>query len=71
MWEYDFVTIETEYGTGWNPFGGMQIDTQGHRELILQKASEGWRFVAAIPTQQHATGQIDALDLVFEREKKE
>ena len=71
MWEYDFVTIETEHGTGWNLFEGIQIDTQGHRELIARKALEGWRFVAAIPTRQHATGQIDALDLVFEREKKE
>lgn len=72
MWEYDFVTIGTEYGTGWSPFGGgVRIDTQGHRAMIRQKALEGWRFEAAIPARQHASGQIDALDLVFEREKKE
>ena len=70
MYEYDFVTLETQWGTGWSPFGGVQIDTVAHREVIQGKAREGWRFVCWIPAKQHATGQTDEIDLVFEREVK-
>lgn len=70
MLEYDFYTLSTAYGTGYNPFvGGIRIDTEGHREVILDKAREGWRYVGYIPTVQRASGQIDEIDLIFEREQ--
>ena len=68
MYEYEFVTLETHWGTGYSLFGGVRIDTVEHREIIRHKALEGWRFVTYIPTTQHASGQIDEIDLVFERE---
>ena len=70
MMEYDFVSLDTEYGTGYSLFGGFRIDTMGHREIILEKAAQGWRYVGYVPTAQHASGQIDTIDLVFEREKE-
>lgn len=70
MKEYDFVSLETEYGTGYSLLGGFRIDTMGHREIILEKAAEGWRYVGYVPTTQRASGQIDAIDLVFERDKE-
>ena len=70
MYEYDFVSLETDYGTGSSLFGGLRIDTSGHRELIAQRAAEGWRYTGWIPTVQRATGQIDRVDLIFEREKE-
>ena len=70
MLEYDFVSLDTQYGTGYSLFGGIRIDTMGHREIILEMAAQGWRYVGYVPTAQHATGQIDTIDLVFEREKE-
>ena len=68
MLEYDFVSLETEWGTGYNLLGGVRIDTSGHREIIAQRAAEGWRYVVWLPTTQRGTGQIDRIDLIFERE---
>ncbi len=39
-----------------------------HRELIDEYSKEGWRFVAAIPTNYGMHGQITEYDLVFEKE---
>mgnify|MGYP004507963373 CR=1 FL=1 len=72
MYEYDFVSLETEYGTGYSPFaGGIRIDMSGHRDIIRQKAAQGWRYVGYVPAVQRASGQIDEVDLVFERKIKE
>lgn len=68
MLEYDFVSLETEWGTGYNLLGGVRIDTSGHREIIAQRAADGWRYVGWLPTTQRGTGQIDRIDLIFERE---
>lgn len=68
MLEYDFVSLETDWGTGYNLLGGVRIDTSGHREIIAQRAADGWRYVGWLPTTQRGTGQIDRIDLIFERE---
>lgn len=68
MKEYDFVSLDTDYGTGYSLFGGFRIDTMGHREIIREKAAAGWTYAGYIPTAQRASGQIDTLDLVFVRE---
>ncbi|MBQ9646940.1 MAG: DUF4177 domain-containing protein, partial [Oscillospiraceae bacterium] len=39
-----------------------------HREIIEQRAKDGWRFVASVPTQFTSYGGTKAVDLVFERE---
>ena len=52
MLEYDFVSLDTEWGTGYSLFGGVRIDTDGHREIIAQRAAEGWRYVGWLPTTQ-------------------
>ena len=71
MLEYEFISLETEWGTGYSLFGGIRIDTDGHRDIIREKAEEGWRYVGWLPTTQRATGQIDVIDLIFERERRE
>ena len=68
MLEYDFVSLDTDSGTAYSLYRGVRIDTNGHREVIAQRAAEGWRYVGWLPTTQRATGQIDQIDLIFERE---
>ena len=42
-----------------------------HRGVIDNLASEGWRFVAAIPTVNKGYGMTSDYDLVFEKEINE
>lgn len=63
MYEYSFCRVETDFGGLSGPI------LKEHREIIQQKASEGWRYVDAIPVRQWS-GRIENFDLVFEREKQ-
>lgn len=60
MMDYAFETVAADEGF----FVGK---TTGHREAILRRAAEGWRYAGWIPTQQ-MNGSILEIDLVFERE---
>ena len=39
-----------------------------HREIINQYASQGYRFVTAIPTEMKINGCVIKMDLIFEKE---
>lgn len=58
MHEYSFVRI----AIGRRREGAVL--QQDYREVIVQRAAEGWRFVQAIPFETHAE---PCLDLVFSR----
>lgn len=66
--QYEFERITTDYGTGYSLFGGVKVGTEGHQEIILRRASEGWRYVGFIPVSQRGTGHIEEMDLVFEKD---
>lgn len=66
-YEYELETVNCDSATGYSLFGGVGLTTEGHREIIAQRASEGWRFVGVIPASQRAGGFIETVDLVFER----
>jgi hypothetical protein len=48
--------------------GDSIFSLSNHREIIDRVASEGWRFVAAIPGYQTTNGKAKTFDLVFEKE---
>jgi len=60
--EYEFEEIPS--GRGF--FVGKSL---GHRETILRRAAEGWRYCGWIPSQQ-MDGAVILMDLIFEREKE-
>ena len=62
MYEYEYVNLRTG--------GGFFFDNSdaAHRDIIDKRAKDGWRFVAAVPTQFTSYGGTKAVDLVFERE---
>lgn len=64
MAEYEFERISCDKGV----FVG-RIPNDRHREAILRRAAEGWRYAGWIPAQQ-VNGGIVELDLIFEREDK-
>ena len=65
--EYDFETLELSAG-GYSLFGGVGIQLEGHREVILRRAQEGWRYAGWLPLQQRATGHVETIELIFCRE---
>ncbi len=65
--EYDFETLELSAG-GYSLFGGVGIQLEGHREVILRRAREGWHYAGWLPLRQRATGHVEAIELVFCRE---
>lgn len=71
MLEYEFETIDCDAASGYSLFGGVGLSTEGHREAILRRAAEGWRYAGCIPASQRVGGFIETVDLIFEREKPE
>ncbi len=69
MLEYAFEQVSCAAG-GYSLFGGIGLETDGHREIIRRRGAEGWQFVGSIPAAQRAGGFIESIDLVFEREKE-
>jgi len=59
MYKYIYVSADSE---GFFTIGN-------HKEMIDKYSSEGWRFVAAIPTNFSYHGVIKQFDLVFEKEE--
>ena len=68
MLEYEFETVSCDYGSGYSLFGGMGLETDGHREIILGRGAEGWRYAGFVPKKQRAGGFIESIELIFERE---
>lgn len=71
MFEYEFEKVSCDDMTGYSLFGGAGLNTLGHQEIIHRRAAEGWRYVGCIPVRQRMEGFIEAIELVFERERKD
>lgn len=69
MLEYEFEIVQCDYGSGYSLFGGIGLETDGHREIILRRAAEGWRYAGFVPKKQRAGGFIESVELIFEREQ--
>ncbi len=63
MLEYEFEEVPS--GRGF--FVGK---SKGHREIILRRAAEGWRYRGWIPEEQ-MDGTVILMDLIFERETED
>ncbi len=59
MFDYDFQTCPVEYGKR------GQIDPEGYRKLIRDKAREGWRLVQIFIANPPAVPY--QYELIFER----
>ena len=69
MLEYEFETVSCDYESGYSLFGGVGLETDGHREIILRRGAEGWRYAGFVPKKQRAGGFIESIELIFEREQ--
>ena len=67
MYTYEFVRISTDI-SGWGLVNGNKYGNDEYRQIILDRAKDGWRYVGYIPAVQRGTGHVDEMDLVFEKE---
>lgn len=62
MMEYEFESVPSDRGV----FVGKTPER--YRDIIRQRAAEGWRYAGWIPSKQ-LNGGIMEIDLIFEREQ--
>lgn len=67
MYTYEFVRISTDI-SGWGLVNGNKYGNDEYRQIILDRAKDGWRYVGYIPAVQRGTGHVEEMDLVFEKE---
>lgn len=60
MYTYEYERIYAE--------GFIRLKIENHREVIIRRAEDGWRYVGYIPVKQNADGMIVEMDLIFEKE---
>ena len=64
MLEYEFEEVSCG-----EVYGFYLRETAAHREVIVRRAADGWRYVGCIPkSQRRPYGFIESIDLVFERQ---
>ena len=63
MLEYEFEEVSCG-----EVYGFYLRETAAHREVIVRRAADGWRYVGCIPKSH---GFIESIDLVFERQRPE
>ena len=67
MFRYEYEPVRCDFN-GMGLFAGNIYELEHYRELIDQRAKDGWRYVGYMPTKQRGTGHIEELDLIFEKE---
>ncbi len=68
MKKVDFVRIKSEtcgYGFG----KGMKYSFEGVEEIIKERIENGWSFEGYIPIETRATGDIETMSLIFQKEE--
>ena len=63
MKKYEYVNVVYE--------GVYAAKLNEHRQIIDERAAEGWRYVGYIPTREAYHGQICSIDLIVEKEEAE
>lgn len=67
MYKYEFERIRYTM-EGFGLINGTVYGSGDYQKIIQERALDGWRYVGTIPAIQRATGHIEEMDLVFEKE---
>ena len=68
MKKVDFVRVKSEicgYGLG----KGMKYSFEGVEVIIKERIENGWSFEGYIPIETRATGDIETMSLIFQKEE--
>lgn len=67
MYKYEYVSVSAEMEGYLAKFNNV-LSLSDYREIIDQKAAQGWRYVGWMPTRESMKGYLRELDLIFEKE---
>ena len=67
MYKYEYVTVSAEM-EGYLAKFNNKLSLDNYREIIDEKAAQGWRYVGYMPTRESMKGYLRELDLIFEKE---
>lgn len=67
MYKYEYESISCDFN-GIGLFNGNVYGIDDYRQVISDRAKDGWRYVGFVPSKQRGTGHIQELDLIFEKE---
>lgn len=70
MKEVIFVRIKATLVT-YGDMKGLQYTFEDVRTVITEKLSEGFNYCGFVPVILRGTGEMDEIDLIFERELKD
>ena len=68
MKKVEFVRVKSElcgYGLG----KGLKYSFDGVEEMIRERMETGWDFCGYVPVITRATGDIETMSLIFQREE--
>jgi len=68
MFKYDYERIKSDL-SGFGLINGSKYQSRDYQKIILERSKSGWRYVGFIPSVQRATGHIQEMDLIFEKEE--
>ena len=68
MKKIEFVRLKSTlkgYGLG----KGVKYNFENTREIIEEKAKEGFSYYGFVPVEQRGTGEATIIDLIFEKDE--
>lgn len=64
MYKYEYEKVSCDFG-GIGLFNGNIYRIEDYKQIIEERAKNGWRYVGYIPIKQRGTGHIQELELIF------
>lgn len=68
MKKVEFVKLKSELD-GYGPFKGSVYTFRGVEDIIKERIENGWDYLGYIPVQTRATGDIETMSLIFQKEE--
>ena len=69
MKKVEFVTIQSKlngYGLG----KGVKYIFEDYQDIIKEKLEQGYEYKGFLPVEMRGTGEMEKIDLIFEKEEK-
>ncbi len=66
MYRYEYEKVDCNIN-GWGPFAGNAYGIGDYKDIINERARNGWRYIGFVPTKQRGTGHIEEIELIFEK----
>ena len=68
MKKVELVKLKSELD-GYGPFKGSVYTFRGVEDIIKERIENGWEYLGYIPVQTRATGDIETMSLIFQKDE--